>query len=76
MWPGVCRRAHLELAEREPFAGLDALHLLRVRTIAEQLALALADQRAQARPAFAQLADLADVVEMMVGEQHVRGRQL
>ncbi len=40
---------------------------------AEQLALALADQHGQPRPALAQRADLADVVEVVVGEQHVRG---
>ena len=41
----------------------------------EQLALERADQDLELRPALAQRAHLADVVEVVVGEQHVRGRQ-
>jgi hypothetical protein len=54
--------------------GLSARLAVRAgwRAGVEQVALALADQHLQPRPALAQLADVADVVEVVVGEQHVR----
>ena len=71
---GGVQRPHSSLPKGEPGAGVvDALHLLGLGVTGEQLALAFADQRAQPRPAFAQLGDIAHVVEVVVGEQHVRG---
>ena len=42
---------------------------------AHQVALDRVDHHLQLRPALAQLVDIADVVVVVMGEQHVRGRQ-
>ena len=74
--PGRAQGAQLELAEGKRLAGLDRVRRAAVaRALAgarHQVALDRTGHHLQVRPARAQLVDLADMVEVMVCQQHVR----
>src|SRR5262249_18007979 len=80
---GGVQGMHLEPADSQGLAGIDdarALPPLAFRLAIpsrawQELALERADQHREPWPALAQTPDLADVVEVVVGEQHVCWRQ-
>src|SRR6202012_5312795 len=72
-WRG--QRTHLERAKAQYVAGLDRTHRLdfavRLSSCSlQQVALDGADQHLELGPTLAQLADVADVVVVVMGQQH------
>ena len=80
--PGVCSGHTSSVPNRSvwpastvPIARRRRPRRLVARRPPHQVALDRADQDLELRPALAQLVDLAHVVEVVMGEQHVRRRQ-
>ena len=69
---GRGQRPHLQGAERERLASL---HRGCGDPVRQQLELQRVDQHLELRPALAQHGNLADVVEVVMGQQHVRRLQ-
>ena len=77
VWPGGVQRPHLELAEAQRLAGLDLAQRRPPRRRWPRAARARRGLISTSRPGqrSRSLRDLADVVVVVVGEQHVRRRQ-
>ena len=71
MWPGVCSVAHGEAADLELVARLEV-----AGRAVDELALGRVDQHLRVREAVEHRGELGHVVVVVVGEQHVRDRDV